>query len=405
MKFKNTYLLLLVFILSSSFILIQDTKPDSSVALLTTKSTFMAGEVIVLQFSTNSSKKLLLYYSNSYGSTIINAKLKNNILSYKIPSNISNKTGIATYKLLGESKTLSGQLKIISQENVTNMETYLGPPSIEAGGTDYAMLVVIPTDGLDNPAQDSTMVNVKHQFLNSEISEGVYTNHLIAYKNIYSSYLTGRILIASESLGASSKEFYVDVLPAIPTNFSISAKRSNDYADGNQITKFSTTSIKDKYNNTVADGTYVEFFITNTEGGILKTSGNTIDGIATAKMIHPDNQSDWVIKAIIEGMAESNSINLNYKSVLEAFDASFAENNRLIQVGPLKSFMNQLIPDGLQVTLHIYSSGKEVDSIIKYSNNGLVNFVLHDDIYNSGDYTFKIETAGIENVYENKILQ
>ena len=405
MKFKITYLLLIVFVLSSSFILIQDKKSDGSVALLTTKSTFVAGETVLLQFSTNNSKMPLLYYSNSYGATLINAKLKNNILYYNIPSSITNKTGIATWKLLKESDRLSGQLKIVSQEKVATMETYLGPPSIEAGGTDFTMLVVIPTDSLDNPVIDSTLVNVKRQFLTSEISEEVFTRHLIAYKNIYSSQQTGRIIIASESLGVNSKEFDVNVWPAIPTGYSISANRSHDYADGNQITTFKTSIIKDKYNNTVADGTYVEFFITTGEGAILKTSGNTIDGIATAKMIHPDRESDWVIKAVIEGMAESSTINLYYKPVLETFDVIFAENNRLIKVGPLKSFMNQLIPDGLQVTLRIYSGGVLIDSVVRYSNYGQVKFLLRDDIYKSGDYTFKIETAGIENLYKNKILQ
>ncbi len=405
MKNKLTYLLLLIVITSSSFIVIQDRRSNGTMTLLTTKTVFVAGENVELQFSTNSKAMPVLYYSNSYGETLINAKLKNNILYYKIPSTISHKKGIASWKLLSKNKILSGQLKIIAQEQVSEMETYLGPPSIEAGGTDFTMLVVIPTDAFDNPAKDSTLVNVKHQFLTSEVSEEVYTKNLIAYKTIFSPLQSGKIIIGSESFGASSKEFDIKVLPAIPTNFYISAKRIHDYADGNQITTFTTSQIKDRYNNTVADGTYVEFFISTSKGAILKTSGTTVDGVATAKMIHPDRENDWIVKAIIEGMAESNTINLFYKGVINEFETSFTENNRQLTVGPLRSYMNQLIPDGLKVTLHIYSDGVLLDSVVKYSNYGKVVFLLHDDIYKSGDYTFKIETAGIENVYENKILQ
>ena len=56
---------------------------------------------------------------------------------------------------------------------------YLGPPSIEAGGKDFSMLVTIPTDTLDNPLLENTNVAVKRQFLNGKKSATIKVNNLI----------------------------------------------------------------------------------------------------------------------------------------------------------------------------------------------------------------------------------
>jgi hypothetical protein len=193
-------------------------------------------------------------------------------------------------------------------------------------------------------------------------------------------------------------------MPAIPTDFKISATRPHNYADGNQITTFTTSILKDKQNNVISDGTFVTFFITNSEGNILKTTGTTIDGVATSKMIHPDYADRWNIKAYVDGMAESNNISLNYKQVIEDFDVAFSDQNRTVIVGPLQSFMQQMIPDGLHVKLKIYQNEKLINTITKTSFNGYVNFKLKPAIYNNGTYNFSIETAGISKEFKSKEL-
>ncbi|MFI1773307.1 hypothetical protein [Thalassobellus citreus] len=397
MKIKFTYLLIISMVFSS---FTSTVKNNDAFKLLTTSTEFEAGSSISLKFSNESSEKPNLYLSNSYGSTIIKPNTESGILNYQIPQTISNKTGIVNWKLLSTS-SLSGKFKITSKQKVASMETYLGPPSIEAGGTDYAMLVVIPTDVLDNPLTDSTKVNVKHQFLENQNDEDILIKNNIAYKNIYSETKTGRILVSSECLGINSKEYTINVLPAIPTDFSISYQRNHDYADGNQITSFSTSTIKDKHGNIVSDGTYVEFFINNTSKNILKTFGTTINGIAKAKMIHPDHEDNWTVKAFIEGMAESNSITLAYKPVITNFDVAFSSNNRIITIGPLKSFMNQMIPDGLEVSLSIYENNTKLKTLYKSSFEGFATFKLDTNNAPSSTYTFIIKAAGIEKTHSN----
>lgn len=397
MKLKFTYMIIsgLIALLS-----ITSNGNNGDVVLLTKETTFEAGASIVLKFSNHADEKPRLYVSNSYGSTIIKSDKASGVLNFKIPQSISKKTGIVNWKLLG-GNSLSGKFTINSKQETESLETYLGPPSIEAGGTDYSMLVVIPTDIHDNPLADSTKVIVKHQFLDNQNHDDIIIKNRMAYKNIFSETKTGRILVSSECLGFNSKEYTVNVLPAIPTDFTISHHRNHDYADGNQITTFSTSIIKDKLGNIVSDGTYVEFFISNNSKYILKTFGTTINGIATAKMIHPDHEDTWTIKAFIEGMAESNQIELIYNPIISDFKVVFSENDRTITVGPLKSFMNQMVPDGLDVILSVYENDKKLQTLTKSSFEGFATFKLDNNNFPAKHYTLKIKTASIEKTYSN----
>lgn len=402
MTLKSTYHIITLLILLSSLTGIFAS--NDNIKLLNTETNFEAGSNIILKFSTNNTSKPNLYISNSYGSIILKPRFDHEILNYELPKAFSDKVGIVNWKLLNTDTPLKGKLNIYPKQKVATMETYLGPPTIEAGGTDYTMLVVIPTDIYDNPLKDSTKVSVKHQFLANTYNNDIYIKNSISYKNIYSELKAGRMLISSECLRKNSKEYDADVLPAIPTNFTIRYERNHDYADGNQITQFSTSIIKDQYDNIVSDGTYVDFFITNASNHILKTSGNTINGIATAKMIHPDHQETWSVKAYIEGMAESDTLSLLYKQAVLDFDVSFSEDNRTIYVGPLKSFMNQMIPDGLEIKLHVFKNNKKVKTLSKNTFEGFTNFKLRPDTFPKGEYTLKIETAKIEKVYQNIVL-
>ena len=240
MKLNFTYFLISGLIALLSF---TSNGKYGDIQLLTKETTFEAGQSIILKFSNNTDQTPSLYVSNSYGSTIIKPNIESGTINYQIPQSLCNKTGIVNWKLLANS-LLSGTFNIISKQKPIALETYLGPPSIQAGGSDYSMLVVIPTDTYDNPLADSTKVIVKYQFLNNQRNEEVLIKNRIAYKNIYSETKTGRILVSSECIGLNSKEYTVNVMPAIPTGFVISYQRNHDYADGNQITTFSTSIIK-----------------------------------------------------------------------------------------------------------------------------------------------------------------
>jgi len=369
--------------------------------LVTQEKQFVAGTTILLEFKTSHTKNYQLYCTNSYGSTLLNSEINNGTVVFKIPTYIGDKAGVVGWKIIGSKESISGKFNITPKSNPTSLESYIGPPSIEAGGYDFTMLVVIPTDDLDNPLKNHTKVRIKDQFLSSEKETTIFTNNLIAYKTIFSPLKSGRMILSAESLALNSKEYDVNIMPAIGTNFKIFSKRNHAYADGNQITTFSTSIIKDKNNNVVSDGTFVSFFITNKKGNVLKTFGTTINGIANAKMIHPDHQELWEIKAYIAGISESNRLEVSYKKVIETFDVHFSDTNRGLKVGPLKSFMNQMIPDGLRVRLSIYREGAHVNDIFNTTKDGFVNFDLDPNIYEKDNYNLEVSTAGITKAFKN----
>lgn len=400
MKDTQTYIYVMLWLFISTVTIGQNSNQDHTIKLLTTQSNFEVGSDIIIQFSSSEEKQPLLYCSNSYSTILIPPSVENEILSYKIPDFITKKSGVAHWKLT-DDHSISGSFMMHSKQEVATMETYIGPPTIEAGGTDYTMLVVIPTDSLDNPLPENTSLTTAYQFLNSQKEEEIVTNNIIAYKNIYSEKKSGRLFISSECLDINSTEYTIDVLPAIPTDFTISVDRSHNYADGNQITSFYTSILKDAHDNIVSDGTFVSFFIRNKDGNILKSSGTTVQGIATSKMIHPDHEDQWSVKAYVQGMAESEPITVDYQQVIKDVEIAFAKANREIKVGPLQSFMGQMIPDGFEVSLEIYKNERLLKSYTKTSKGGFVFFEIKAAIFENDTYTMKIKTAGLEKNYPN----
>ncbi|AQS93221.1 hypothetical protein BXQ17_03625 [Polaribacter sp. BM10] len=396
---KKQHLILLIIYFLTLCVNAQETNLIGKVSLLTTQKEFRVSDEILLDFGVKDSLNFNLYCSNSYGSLMIHPYKNDGKVTFRIPKFLSKKRGLLTWKTIGLETNISGSLFVNSLQQPKTIETYLGPPSIDAGAIDYTMLVVIPTDSLDNPIKDNSKVDVKNQFLKSERSTPIFTDKLIGYKNIYSPLKSGRMIISSESYGLNSKEFDVNIMPAIATNFKIYAKRNHEYADGNQITTFYTSVIKDRLNNVIIDGSFIEFYITNKKGNILKTTGTTINGVAHAKIIHPDFEENWSVKAYSIGISESNVINLKFKKVIDNYIVDFNNNNRTIKVGPLESFMGQIIPDGLIVKLFIYKDKKLIETIFKESNAGFAEFNLNPNIFEDGIYDFKTKTAGIEKEF------
>ena len=370
--------------------------------LLTQTASFEAGSPVVLKFNTNLA--VSLYCNGSYGGTLVHSDTDE--ASFKLPKFLTSKKGIIDYTLIanGESIITGSILITASKETNKTLESYIGPPSISAGGNDYTMLVVIPADIFDNPIANKTPVKIKHQFLENRTVSTEKTSDFIAWKNIYSYPTSGRLLVASSVSEIQSKEFSIEVFPAQPTNFKIDYSRKHSYADGNQITTFTTSVIKDTYNNNISDGTLIDFVIKNTKGAVLKTRGSSIRGVATAAILHPNYADTWQVTAYVSGMAVSNKITLAYEAVTNKLPVAFAEKNRKITVGPLQSFMGQLIPDGAVVKLAIFQNEKLVETKLKTTGKGSVVFELEKGFYKQGLYSFKIEALGLKVEHQNMKL-
>ena len=382
-----------------------ETSREEQFILETKTKLFIAGNEVKLQFTSNSITVVpQLYMIHSYGKTLITGNYKNGKLTFKLPALYSKKTGTVSWFLIVDEKTVAhGLFEIIPSKNEqTLIENYLGPRSILAGGKEFTMMIAVPIDEFDNPVTETTPVLIKNQFLNSITIHAEKTKDFIAWKNIFSTRPSGKILVSTECKNIATKEIETEVYPNIASDFSISYARNHEFADGNQITILSTSVIRDQFDNIVSDGTLVAFIITNQNGMILKTFGTTIKGIATGHLLHPDHPDIYTIKAYITGIAESNSLSMTYRPIITKFNYEFSNHNRIITVGPLKSFMNQLVPDGIKVTLKIMHGNKLITTLQEDTSNGISKFHLSANFYKEKNYHFEITTLGITQKTKTK---
>lgn len=396
-KARKTLLILSALLLVAfGSTMVSDKEP--SFTLASTSKTFIAGTPIVLAFNSKSEKeKPQLYIIHSYGKTLLDATLLKGKYVCKIPENYCQKTGAVSWFLVNNNKTTnSGTFEIIPNDKTkTVIENYLGPRTILAGGKEFTMMVTVPTDSYDNPKADNTSVGLKYQFIQNITSLNLKTKDFIAWYEIYSPTKSGKMLVSSECDAIVSKEIESEVYPNIATNFTINYARNHEFADGNQITRFSTSIIQDQFGNTVSDGTLVSFIIKTKNNMVLKTFGTTINGMATAQILHPDHQDIYSVKGYISGIAESNSIVINYKPIIATFNYSFSNKNRTITIGPIKSFMSQLVPDGIKVVLKVFNQNKEVSTLQEETSKGMATFELAEDFYKRKSYYFEITTLGV----------
>ena len=386
----------LLFACTSDFWISRDDKIDFK--LVTNTSVFVAGKPINLDFYSNSHQEVpQLFIVHSYGKALLNTKSKNGHYLFTIPEIYSKKTSWVSWHLINEQTTKnSGSFTIIPNEKSnTIIENYFGPKStFFAGGKDFTMVVALPMDGFDNPKKENTAVQIKKQFLQNITSVNLKTTDFIVWHNFLSPINSGKLLVSIECDGISSKEIETDVFPNIATNFDINYSRNHVFADGNQITRFSSSIIRDYFGNIISDGTLVTFIIKTQNNMILKTFGSTINGKVSAQILHPDHSEVYNVKAYITGIAESNSLVLQFKPVNSTFKYTFSNQNRTLVVGPIKSFMNQLIPDGIKVVVKAYHHNKLVATLQEDTSKGFVSFYFSKDFYPEENYRFEISTLG-----------
>lgn len=403
---KSSYIsfFIVIILLISAFSIKTANSKTEVFKLETITTNFTAGTEIILAFTSESPKLPQLFINNSYGSTLLNPKQINDKLMYIIPSVFSKKAGVLNWVLVNKGEILlKNSIKILP--NITTktiIESYLGPRSIQAGNRDYSMLVVIPTDKFDNPLPEDTPVKINEQFLDNISSKEEKTKNLIAWKNIVAREKSGSILISSSCKTTNSNELTTVIFPSNPTNFVINFSRNHNFADGNQITEFTTSKLLDEFKNTISDGTIVEFNIKTSKNTILKTRATTINGIAKAKILHPDEKAFWNVKGYVNGLAESNEISISYEPITTNFEVAFSDHNRKIKVGPIQSFMNQLIPDGALVKLKIYNKHNLVETKTATSFKGYVSFNISAEFYTEKSYSFIVDVLGNSKIIETK---
>lgn len=386
MKYYFLNIILILFV-TTKMVSQNNTIPPT---LMNSDLEYFAGEKIVLSFANVKENINSLYISSSYGSTVLTPEINSNIANYKIPEFISKKSGWIYWSFTKKLKKAKGSLYIKPLDKVNKIETYLGPPSLVAGYNDYAMLVTIPLDTLDNPIKKGTPITVNQSFLNRQYNDSIIFDGMTAYDLIYTRPKSGRVFISTICKNKNAKEHSLEILPNIPENFKILYSTTHNFADGNQTVKFNTSTIKDKYQNIVANGTYVNFMIENNLGQIFQTYGTTINGIANAELIHPDYKQNWNIIAFVNQMAKSNNISIQFKEAISDYKIKFDNIEKELFIGDFKSYMGQFIPDGLNVNIQIFQKNNLIKELNSQTENGFTTIYIGNYVNKKTPYTIKV---------------
>ncbi|WP_303686150.1 hypothetical protein [Nonlabens dokdonensis] len=329
--------------------------------------------------------------SGTYGTTVLKPQLHQDQLAIHIPEVISQHSGIIEWKLIAGETTLErGSFKLLPNiKQLKTVENYVGPRSIIANERDYTMLVSIPVDSLDNMLPDQTVVQMSKQFKGDITTTTKKIQSGFAWQRIPAPLTTGRLITGSTLQQISSKELVVDIFPDIAVPFKITKSSNHNYADGNEIIILQTDQIKDSHGNIMTDGTLVTFFIKDDHDNSWQTTASTVNGYAFAKALHPQAPSTWTVKGVINGMVESPELNITFKSIIDEIPFSFSEN-KIVTIGPLTSYLGQLVPDGIPVQLKIDGS-----EIILKTHNGISTYTFDTKIIEPNTYDIQIKTLGI----------
>lgn len=377
--------------------------PDT-IKLISTERDFKANDSIVLKFDGKAAKQLLII-QNGWGTIVVQPDSTNTDLTFTLPQAITRKSGLTQWSLLHQkTKVAEGSINILPSKTWSeSMESYIGPTSIFADNQDQAMIVSLPQDTFGNPLPDSTIVQLTEKFKNSQNNTSMPVQGMIAHAYVGGHSEIGELFLGTSIENQVSKEFTVSVLPTKSADFNITMERQHHFADGNQIVSFTTSTVKDRNGNTIADGTMVNFVVEDSSGNQYQTYGQTLNGIAVGKMLHPEAPTQWKVKAHISGLSQSNSLELDFEAAVRDYTVHVSENGRTITVGPILSYMKQWIPDGMGIYLEI--KGPDGELLLTQettSRKGMGKFELPENM-NAHENTMIITVAEIEKRIEGTI--
>jgi len=264
------------------------------------------------------------------------------------------------------------------------METYAGPKSIIAGGLEQAMIAAIPVDSFGNGAFDRE-VNFGIRFPKRGLTISVPVEYHTAWTDFSSMRRTGKLFLGAQTGASNALEEHVYVTPSWPERFTIRAEQQTPYADGRSVSMIKTSSIRDAWNNTVADGTLIQFYFQENGFTTALYQAPTLGGIARLYFEHPAYPARWTVQAGIAGQAKSRPIRIRFERNLADLEASYLPEERILQVGPLRGALGQYLPDGYRVALKLSGDGADRWEY-ELLENGYCAFYLEELLFDPGTY-------------------
>lgn len=358
------------------------------------ESKYVAGESITISRKSVDDSGFL-QVTHAFGKMTVLGTKDENHTSYTIPKLLSKKAGNMDMVLYENGEIVwKGSTEITADlEGEIIMESYCGPKHLIVSKNDFAMITATVLDQYDNPLPANTEVEIEYLANNSLEKRMFNTSHLLGFERVFAPKKTGFGSVSTSYRNVGSKEFRLDFYANDPENYRIEFDRQHEFADGNQLVSITTSIIKDRFGNTVENGTLVYFTIIDAEDRMTSGSSETINGIATFEVPAPEKATIWRANSYIKNYAKSTRLTIPFKSSVTDFNVVAFEKN--IMVGPIKGFMNQFVKDGTMLSFTFISEKKKVSHQLPIKE-GMVKLNFEKQLIPMGAYTVIVAFGDIK---------
>lgn len=366
------------------------------------------GEITVSapdQITAGESFDIKIYKASELTKVIITSVLGSDILesihaddhatTYLVTPDMTHNSGVLKWTAIDGADIISGIINILPQNQTNDIEVYIGPTTMTAGTPRSAMTTAVLTDTYDNILPDGSTTTITTSQSGNPKLHPLKTEDGIAYLYHDAPTKSGNIFTSVTAGNTSSEEYSYQVNAAHADEIIIKAIQQHPYADGSTPLTISTDKITDIYGNVVDNGTLVSFIARDHRGYHSTAQGYTVDGIATGVLVHPSSETTWTVVGQLSGLS-SNTISLVFATAVESLPLSLSSTGHFT-VGPLISYMGQLIPEGLPIKIQVYQADEKIYDNTIYTQKGKVDLYLNHVITQelNDDITVKVSGAGL----------
>lgn len=338
-------------------------------------------------------EKILIICQNSWGIDVIEKEIDSPLIRLIISKKFTRISGILSLKVvyLGRELTTT-TVDILPLKTAEPLDTYLGSKSIIADGKDWAMITAIPTDTFGNPVKNHTPIF--YELLRPDGTQqeiAATTENFVSFQRINSLTKAGKTFIGVSLNEVGSREKELLEVADFPVNFTIKADSHSIYADDHQFFKIKTSVLRDNNNNVMPEGTAVSFICQEPSGKKRLLNSYTIEGTAELSIQNPKQAGTLEVVASVYGGGNSNTLLLDFISPIHDINVRYESTRQRVNVGPLIAQLNQLVPNGTQVSLVF--DDKHYAPLLQEVVDGHVYFDFTD--FPRADYPVTIIVHGI----------
>lgn len=366
---------------------------DIEVTLSCNVCSYVAGDTVILTILLSGvevdSIELDLLFTHSHGELLSSHSLIEGENRITVPAVISQKRGKVLGQVLGNGKILDRvTFDIEPRDPYDLVESYSGPATIESSGIDWHLITAIAKDEFDNPVADGTEMEFNIRYPNGSIRRVKRDmEKLLNGVRIDAVTKAGKIFTGVKSGTAHSMEREVLVTPTWPERFNLEIVNFLPFAEQRQVLRLRTSIIKDRYNNTIADATAVQFEVKDDLGSISKFISYTVSGRAEVQIENPEKATNWKVQAYVDQSKSSNTLNLRFNESVIDIPIEYSDDESMLIFGPILGPLDQFVANGVILSFEIKAtSSNEWKSYQAEVFEGYYHWNIPKKIFQSGAY-------------------